>query len=176
MIGRILTEVASAEPCTAADLARRLGTARTTTFDVLRRLEAAGFIDRDPQGLVSPGLASADLGFAAFGMVGGAGATEALLTVLRDEANASVELVIHQGEATTVLAQRTAAGLADPDAGHGVPTALDGTVWTKGDTKVVLRVKPRESAQAAERAAAGRYLEVVAAALSLSFAPKERQP
>ncbi len=176
MIGRILAEVASAEPCTATVLARRLGTARTTTFDVLRRLEAAGFIDRDPQGLVSPGLASADLGFAAFGMVGGAGATEALLCVLREEADASIELVIHQGEVTTVLAQRTVVGLADPDTGLRAPAPLDATVWTNADTKAILRVTSRASAQAADRAAVGRCVDMVAAALSLSVTPKEHQP
>ena len=177
MIGRILNEVASGEPCTAADLARQLGTARTTTFDVLRRLEVAGFVDRDPQGLVSPGLASADLGFVGFGMGGGAGVTEALLSVLRDKADCTVELVIHQGEATTVLARRTAAGLADPDAGLGAPAAtLEQAVWTKADTKAVLRATPRGSVHTRDRAAVERCLKAVAAALSLALASKEYRP
>lgn len=168
LIGRILSRVASDEHCTAVSLVEELGAARTTTFEVLRRLEAAGFLDRDAQGRVSPGQAGADLGFAIFGIVKGAGVSEALLPVLRDDSDASVELVLRQGRTETVLVRRTAPGSAGKDAGSSF--LMEEPVAAAGVADAFLRLTVRSHRQAPDRSPVRPCLKAVADALSVRFA------
>jgi hypothetical protein len=177
LIGRILAHLACEGPCSAGDLAKHLSSARATTFDVLRRLEAAGFVDRDAQGLVSPGQASADLGFSWFGIVRGAGVSEALLPALRDDIEATVELVVRRADDETVLARRSAAG--PPASKSGLErrvSTLERPVRAGRATGVHLRLSSAKFASAADRKAVGHCLETVAAALSQSFTRTDGDP
>ncbi len=166
LVGRILGRAASGEPCKAADLARELDAARTTIFSVLHDLEAAGLVDRDARGLVSPGAVSGALGFACFGLGSLAGAVEALLPVLRDETDARAQLVVREAGQDIVLAQRSPAGWAPLGSIEGRGTDILQAELNVERRGVILRLHLGMHLGALEREAAQVSLDAVASALS----------
>ncbi len=165
LVAAVLAHVARGEAVTAADLARRLGTARSTTFAVIGQLEAANLLERDVQGVVWPGQAAAALGYAPSGLGHLAGAVEALLPALRDDTDAPVELVVRRGSQESVLASRPATAGSGTPAGQAAEQCLDRPI-TGGSGNALLRLRLQPHAQEAERDAARLCLDAVADALS----------
>jgi DNA-binding IclR family transcriptional regulator len=166
LVGRILAVVASEPAQNAAALVVRLGGSRATTFDVLRRLEAAGLIERDARGIISPGPLAAKNGHAVFGLAPLAGAAEALLPALRDDTEAQVELVV--GDERLTLVRR------DPPA--SVPDRLGVCIEAPvAATSALVRVRLGSGAAESEKHAARLSANAVAAALSSRLlSPRER--
>lgn len=163
VLARILATLADGEPSTGAALARRLGTARSTTFDVLRRLEQAGFVERDARGLIAPGPAGARLGFALFGLAAIEAAAEALLPVLRDDTEATAELLVRTAEGEIVLVQRQA---APGGAERGTAEAVLAMPLAAGRPDAILRLRTCRPVSASERDRMNRSLAAVAGALA----------
>ena len=105
VLGRILAALASGAPQTAGDIIAGTGVARSSGFDVLRRMERAGLVVRDAKGLLVPGPAAGRFAYSAHGLGGLFGPARPVLDWLRDKTGGSVSLMA--GE--TVL-QRSAAG------------------------------------------------------------------
>ena len=57
VLARLINRLGSGEAMTAASFAAREGFARSTVFDVTRRMEDAGLLQRDPSGTLMPGPA-----------------------------------------------------------------------------------------------------------------------
>ena len=169
MLSRILEAVSRDEVWTVQSLARALGTARATTYAVVRQLDAAGFIDRTAAGRIGPGQAGAALGFAALGLGGLAGAAEALLPVLRDDTDASVELVWRRDERASVLMRRLAPAPPGPSC-EMAPEVLDARI---GLSDAWLCLSLRSGAAPAERRAARNCLTAVAEALDRALHGRE---
>ena len=163
--------MATGEPSTTADLARRVGAARSTTFAVIRQLEAANLVERDAKGLVWPGQAAAALGYARSGLGRLAGVAEALLPALRDDTDARVELVVREGSGEAILASRAATVGPGAHAGRvGGGPCLEQAVIA-GSAVALLRLHLRLQAQDTEREAAQLCLHAVAVALAAVGAP-----
>ena len=160
LLARILDAVSQGEDWTVPSLARALGAARTTTYEVVRQLDAAGFLDRSAAGRITPGPAGAALGFAARGLGGLAGAAEALLPVLRDDTDASVDLLCGRDGTPVVLMRRLAPA---PPAGESAAQVLEARI---GRSAAWLRLSLRPAAAPTERRAAQACLKAVADALS----------
>ncbi|MDB5525012.1 MAG: hypothetical protein JWM58_2775 [Rhizobium sp.] len=95
-LARILKELGEGEAATVAGLAVKAGVSRTTSFEIIRRLAAAGLVRRDIDGTVASGPAATALGFAAFGIASLAGPAETLLSWLHERSDAFVELVVSE--------------------------------------------------------------------------------
>lgn len=147
----ILGRVASGPAATVATVAEDQGVARSTAFDITRRLEAAGFIARDEGGLLSAGPELVRLAFAAHGVAALHGPAEALLALLRDETGATVRL--YAGEALLL------AFAADWDTAK-LAAALSAS---SGGLHLTLALRP--TATRAERAYAQAALERTLAGL-----------
>ncbi len=173
LVGRILAHIAAEPPCTATEIAVRLGAARTTTFEVLRRLESAGLVERDSLGLVGPGAAAASLGFAALGLTPIAGAAEALVSALHDTTGLDAQLVVRHGGADCVLVRRGANERPMEDVSAGA--AIEEAPLQQSPVEALLRVKLSGAAPADERERVRRPLRAVAAALDACF-PSLRRP
>jgi hypothetical protein len=101
VLARMLRRMAEGEAGTVTAFAEAEGFARSTVFDISRRLEAAGFVERDVDGALQAGPAAISLALAEWGIAALHGPAEALLAQLRDEAQANVRLVA--GDGTTIL-------------------------------------------------------------------------
>lgn len=77
---------------TAAGFAAKEGFARSTVFDISRRMEEAGLVQRDLNGTLSAGPALVKLSLAEHGLAALHGPAEALLQQLRDETQATARL------------------------------------------------------------------------------------
>jgi hypothetical protein len=89
---RVLVQATASKPLTVVELARSEGLARSTAFDIVRRMEVADFVERLPGGKIVPGPAATALGFARFGLAGVSGPAHGLLTWLRDQTGATASL------------------------------------------------------------------------------------
>ena len=104
VLGRILAALASGEPQTAGDVIAGTGVARSSGFDVLRRMERAGLVVRDAKGLLAPGPAAGRFAYSAHGLGGLSGPARPVLDWLRDETGGSACLmagatVLHRSSA-----------------------------------------------------------------------------
>jgi IclR helix-turn-helix domain len=108
LLARLLSHLADTSGVTVSDLALALDTPRSTSFDLIRQLEAAGFAERDAAGLVSVGVEASRLGFASVGLARLLGPAEALVAALRDDTDATASLLVRQGGEDQVLLQRRA--------------------------------------------------------------------
>ncbi len=98
-LGRILAHIGGDKPTTAAALAAEDGLARSSVFEIVRKLERAGLATRQNGGILAPGPEAVRFGLAAHGAGTMQGAAEALLRHLRDETDGIAEL----GDGDTVL-------------------------------------------------------------------------
>lgn len=101
-LARLVTRVASGGDVTVASLAAEGGFARSSLFDIVRRLEAAGLVGRDGAGVLRAGPTLVKLGYAGFRAAAAVGPAEALLALLRDEADGTARLMAADG--TVLLA------------------------------------------------------------------------
>ena len=143
VLARLINRLGSGEAMTAAGFAAREGFARSTVFDVTRRMEDAGLLQRDLSGVLTPGPELVRLALAEHGLVGLYGPAEALLTQLRDETHATARLVAADGTVLLTLTARR---------GDYEGTVLEAPVGNAA--RVTLRLRPntgraeREDAQA----------------------------
>jgi DNA-binding IclR family transcriptional regulator len=106
MLARLINRLGSGEPMTAASFAAKEGCARSTMFDVTRRMEDAGLLQRDLNGTLMPGPALVRLALAEHGLAVLHGPAEALLTQLRDETHATAQLIAGDGTVLLTLTAR----------------------------------------------------------------------
>jgi len=83
-LASLLTAMAEEPGVTVAQVAGREGIARSTAFDIMRRLEAAGLATRGTSGGIAPGPQAVALGFAGCGVPWLHGPGEAALVWLKD--------------------------------------------------------------------------------------------
>ena len=166
LVATILAHMARGEPATAADLARDLGTARSTTFAVICQLEAANLVERDAKGMVRTGQAAAALGYALSGLGRLTGAAEALLPALRDDTDARVELVVRHGPQEAVLVARMATVVTGAHTDLTADFLCLERVVTGGSAAALLRLYLRPQSPDPEREAARLCLHAVADSLS----------
>ena len=93
VLARLLRRLGEGSATTVAEFAATEGFARSTVFDVSRRMEAAGLLQRDLDGRLFAGPAAVRLALAEHGLAGLHGPGEALLAQLRDETLSSARLV-----------------------------------------------------------------------------------
>ena len=106
VLARLISRLGNGEPMTAAGFATREGFARSTVFDVTRRMEDAGLLQRDPGGVLMPGPELVRLALAEHGLAALHGPAEALLTQLRDETHATARLIAADGTVLMTLTAR----------------------------------------------------------------------
>ena len=143
VLARLINRLGSGDAMTAASFAAREGFARSTVFDVTRRMEDAGLLQRDLSGTLMPGPELVRLALAEHGLAALCGPAEALLTQLRDETHATARLLAADGTVLLTLTARR---------GDREGTTLDMPV---GDVaRLTLQLRPntgraeREDAQA----------------------------
>jgi DNA-binding IclR family transcriptional regulator len=116
-VARILASLSDGSPRTVPDLAREVGLARSTAFDLVRRLQEARLIAREPTGKLVAGPVAIALSFSRFGLARLHGPAEALLSWLRDHCDATATLsCVDRGERVTLasfLANRPKSAAAD---------------------------------------------------------------
>jgi hypothetical protein len=108
VLGRILAALASGQPQTAGDVIAGTGVARSSGFDVLRRMEQAGLVVRDAKGLLAPGPAAGRFAYSAHGLGGLFGPARPVLDWLRDETGGSASLMAGESVLHRAAAERTA--------------------------------------------------------------------
>ncbi|HZY67873.1 MAG TPA: hypothetical protein VFE52_04770, partial [Devosia sp.] len=106
MLARLLQRVSSGDHLSAASFGVQEGYARSTVFDVVRRMEDAGLIERDGDGALLPGAAAVRLAMSEHGLVALHGPAEALLTSLRDQTGGTARLLAADGSIMLTLAGR----------------------------------------------------------------------
>ena len=106
LVARMLRRLGEGTAPTVAGFAEEEGFARSTVFEVARRLEAAGLVRRDGQSGLVPGAAMVQLCLAEYGLAPLHGPAEALLSQLRDETQAVARLVGDDGTVLLVFATR----------------------------------------------------------------------
>jgi hypothetical protein len=107
-VARILTHLSDGAPRTVAELAEETGLARSTAFDLVRRLEDAQIVAREATGRLIAGPAAIALSFGRFGLARLHGPAEALLRWLRDHCDASATLTCMAGGECVTLASFSA--------------------------------------------------------------------
>jgi DNA-binding IclR family transcriptional regulator len=157
-LARILTELTQEEAPTVAELSARTGVSRTTAFEIVRRLTAAGLTRRNIDGAVTAGPSAVALGFAAFRIAALAGPAETLLSWLHERSDAFVELAVDQ----TVL---VTFGKRQPDLALDVPVR-DGS----GEERARLRLAWRVHTSQTERQRISADFERVRISLELYLA------
>ncbi len=100
---RILAELSEGRPMSINELIAACELRRSTGFDMVRRMEARGFVSRTTDGRYTLGPAGGAFGYAAFGLGQLYEAAQALLAWLRDEADATVVLEASDGATYTNL-------------------------------------------------------------------------
>lgn len=166
-VARMLARLAEDRPRTVAELASALGLSRSTAFAVAAELGAAGLIERDAGGVLSPGPAAARLALARYGFGAMAEACESLIPALRDDTDASVALLLSDGETTTVAAQRRAPWYQE---GGRRPRQITAEIGRSASGRTAtLRLSLRPNASETEVRSAGACLDRVTAALAASL-------
>jgi len=94
---RILAELGEGQAMSINELIAACALRRSTGFDVVRRMEERGFVTRTADGLYTLGPVSGAFGYAAFGLGALYETAQALLSWLRDEADATVVLEASDG-------------------------------------------------------------------------------
>ena len=160
-LARILTELGKDEAPSVATLVAKTGVSRTTAFEIVRRLTAAGLARRDIDGTVAAGPSAIALGFAAFRIAALAGPAETLLSWLHERSDAFVELVA--GETVLVTF-----GKRQSDIALAVPIRDGG-----GETRAHLRMAWRVHTSQGERQRISADFERVRISLELYLANEE---
>ncbi|MCX5478062.1 helix-turn-helix domain-containing protein [Kaistia geumhonensis] len=100
---RILAELGEGQSMSINELIAVCQLRRSTGFDVVRRMEARGFVTRTTDGRYALGPTAGAFGYAAFGLGPLYETAQALLSWLRDEADATVVLEASDGATYTNL-------------------------------------------------------------------------
>ena len=108
LLGRLLRTLADGPARTVAELARATKTPRSSVFACVRTMEREGLVERDGFRRVLPGAEAARLGLSMFGIGRLQRAAAPLLAVLRDDTNASVDLVAISSAGEEVVLRRRA--------------------------------------------------------------------
>jgi DNA-binding IclR family transcriptional regulator len=166
-LGRVLMRVAAWPPITVAALAREENLPRSSVFDVVARLEAAGFVEREG-GLLRPGREALRLAYGAEGLAPLCGPAEALLTVLREETDGSARLSGPTRELIRVPARWDKSG---------APATFAAQLRDRhGAARGTLALALRPGASRSERATAERTLGSIRSSLEafIEGAPDDR--
>jgi MarR family len=107
-VAKILSRLADGAPRTVVELARTEGLSRSSAFELVRRLEAAEFVVREPGGKVVAGPTAIALAFGRFGVARLHGPAQALLVWLRDHCDATAALSCADADERIVLASFSA--------------------------------------------------------------------
>lgn len=107
---RVLARLAEGPEVKVAELAEAEDMARSSLFDIVRRLQDAGFVDRNSSGILAPGPQVLALAFARAGLPSLQGPAEALLRLLRDETGGSAILIADETELIHLPSGRTETG------------------------------------------------------------------
>lgn len=94
---RILAQLSAGEPMSVSDLIKAEDLPRSTTFDVVKRMEERGFVARVPDGRLALGLRAGAFGYAYYGLGRLFNTAQAMLPWLRDETGATVALDANDG-------------------------------------------------------------------------------
>ena len=103
---RVLERLAEGPAVKVAELAEMEDMARSSLFDIVRRLESAGFVERRSGGQLAPGPQVVALAFARAGLPSLQGPAEALLRLLRDETGGTATLIAGNAELLRVSSGR----------------------------------------------------------------------
>ena len=101
-LATMLAQLASGEPIRAADFAGRHGFARSSVFDLARRLQTLGFAARDDDGRLLAGPAAYDFAWSLHGLQGLRGPAQAMLLWLRDHVEAGAAIMVGDEELLSV--------------------------------------------------------------------------
>lgn len=156
-LARLLSRICRAPRLTVSQVVAESGLARSSAFTLARKLENAGLVTRDAAGVLAPGRLAVQLGFAAYGIAPLAGPAEALLTLLRDETDASVALVV-AGESGPMSLLRLAARWSHGE-GREEPTLTGPVADETGATRAWLTLTLRPDATRVARALAQAEFE-----------------
>ncbi|MDB5527463.1 MAG: hypothetical protein JWR51_566 [Devosia sp.] len=107
-LGLILSRMATGEPLSVNALVADEGVARSTAFAVVKRMVEAGLVSKQPDGRLVPGTAAGAFAYAASNLAPLHGRAVPILTWLRDQTNAGVELQACQGATYQTLARFSA--------------------------------------------------------------------
>lgn len=100
---RIFSRIAQGDVENVASLIEGEGIVRSTAFDVVKRMEAAGLVNRQADGRLAPGSAAGEFAYAGFRLAPLFGPAQTLLSWLREKTNASVALLASDGACLTTL-------------------------------------------------------------------------
>jgi hypothetical protein len=163
-VARMLAHTGEAPGRTVTELAAELGIRRSTAFSVAGALDATGLVQRDARGRLYPGPGAGRLFLARYGFGDIVGRAEALLSVLRDDTDSSVSLVISDGNTAFVAASRRAPW---DGAGSAAPHLIEAQVCgSTSGFSATLRLALRPKTTEAEIRAASACLDRVVAALA----------
>jgi hypothetical protein len=102
-VARILSRLSDGAPRTVMELAEETGLARSTAFDLVRRLRKAQIVARESTGRLIAGPIAIALSFGRFGLARLHGPAEALLIWLRDHCDVTAALTcMADGERLTL--------------------------------------------------------------------------
>ena len=170
-LARILVRLSDGSALTVAALSAEEGLARSTSFDIVGRMEAAQLLSRGPHGVLAPGSAAIDFGFSALGLAHFHGPMQAILIWLRDETDAIATLTTITGATEIELASipapwhKAGADLVDP---------LERRIAThRADVVLRLSLASRPGATRGERAVATSCFEHAAQSLAHYLKPPE---
>lgn len=107
-LGRILSRMATGEALTVNALVAEEDIARSTAFAVVKRLVEAGLVSKQGDGTLVPGTAAGAFAYAASNLAPLYGRAGPILTWLRDQTNAAVELRAQDGASALTLARFSA--------------------------------------------------------------------
>lgn len=91
-LAALMAQLATGKPVRAAAFASEHGLARSSVFDIARRLQEAGFLTRDDAGGLVAGPQARALAWSSCGLGRLSGPAEAVATWLRDHADGAVRL------------------------------------------------------------------------------------
>lgn len=100
---RIFSSVAEGGAENVASLIESQGIVRSTAFDVVKRMEAAGLITKQIDGRLMPGAAAGVFAYAGVHLGPLFGPAQTLLPWLREKTNASIALLASDGASLTTL-------------------------------------------------------------------------
>ena len=100
---RIFSSVAEGGVENVASLIESQGIVRSTAFDVVKRMEAAGLIAKQMDGRLMPGVAAGVFAYAGVHLGPLFGPAQTLLPWLREKTNASIALLASDGASLTTL-------------------------------------------------------------------------
>jgi len=150
-VARILSRLSDGTPRSVTELAQEEGLARSTAFDLVRRLQEARLIARESTGKLVAGPATIALGFSRFGLARLHGPAEALLSWLRDHCDATATLSCADGGERVTLASFLANWPKSAEADRA--TTLTYAICGEGGLEVArLDVACRPNASRFERA------------------------